>query len=152
MNLTTGFWQWTQIKLDAPAEKLQAWSSEANLWFHGYWQFDWADSHVKLSSINLSSKQINIDPATRPAYNFTKNARVLVENAKSELDQAGEYYIDQDNLILYFIPPTPSKMVLPSDDLALSVYNNIINLQSVQNFALVNLTLEHSKREAIVGS
>ena len=67
--------------------------------------FDWADSHVKLSSIDIEKKEISIDSSTKPVYNFTKNARVLAENALSELDQPEEYYIDKDNLMIYFIPP-----------------------------------------------
>lgn len=43
-------------------------------------------------------------------------------------------------------------MVLPSDDVALTLSQNIIQLQEVANFAIVNLTLEGSQTVPVTGN
>ena len=82
---------------------MQAWAREPSIWFHGYWQNDWGDSYVRAASIDAQTGRINISRDTPPCYPVTAHARVMVVNALSELDQAGEYYISPRG-VLSLIP------------------------------------------------
>ena len=48
--------------------RINQWKDISTLWLHGYWQYDWADNYVKVSSIDHSSNEITIDPKTRTLY------------------------------------------------------------------------------------
>lgn len=86
------------------------WPSSASVWAHGWWSFDWADSHVKVTNITSlggGSYQLNIDPTTPPVYGFAPSARFYTSNSKRALSSPGEYFIDTSGSepILYLIPP-----------------------------------------------
>ena len=48
--------------------RINLWKDASTLWLHGYWQYDWADNYVKVSSIDHSSNEIIIDPKTPTLY------------------------------------------------------------------------------------
>lgn len=85
------------------ALQLQAWASEPSLWFHGFWKNDYGESYVRAASVDARSGRVNISRDTPPCYPAAVHARVMVVNALSELDQAGEYYISPTG-VLSLIP------------------------------------------------
>lgn len=133
-NETTGYNNWMNIKsvpdsagltsfvISDPTGDVKSraakWAAEPDLWFHGYWKFDWADSHVRSTGVDASSLTVSVDKDTPPVYQFLPKARVMAENALCELDVPGEYYIDKDTGILSLIPPKP---MADSDEYFLSV-------------------------------
>eukprot|EP01083_Nonionella_stella_P071038 190521_1 len=110
-------WNWTNIvsvqsansfTYDIPSDKATLWAkqistaSDANgVWLHGYWARDWADSYVKVQSINTSSKLITTFADTPPVYEYKENARYYAVNVLTELDTINEYYVDKSNGLLY---------------------------------------------------
>ncbi|QUI23778.1 Ig-like domain-containing protein [Vallitalea pronyensis] len=93
--------------LNADANKVSNWSNSVRphdgtgAWMIGYWGNNWSDQSVPVRSIN--GKQITADEPS--SYGVDKNARFYVYNLIEELDIPGEWYIDQENFVLYFYPP-----------------------------------------------
>ncbi|NQU12264.1 right-handed parallel beta-helix repeat-containing protein, partial [bacterium] len=82
------------------------WRNHGDIWIHGYWTYDWANSYERLESIDLELRHITT-AAPRGHYGFLKGQRIYFVNVLEELDAPGEYYIDARRQKLYFRPPAP---------------------------------------------
>ncbi len=83
---------------------LDMWSKEPNLLLHGYWNFDWADSYETVEHIIPETQEIKLAHSSS-AYGYKEGARFYALNMLCELDQPGEWYLDRENMLLYFYPP-----------------------------------------------
>ncbi len=93
-----------KLKLkDCPLDK---WTEENNILLHGYWQFDWADSYESVESVDPNTQEVKLKYSSS-VYGYREGARFYALNLLCELDSPGEWYLDRDNLILYFYPPSP---------------------------------------------
>jgi hypothetical protein len=175
VNSSSSYWEWAQVA-SAPdpatsftlatdgssarnpvsAARLRNWSEEQNLWFHGYWAYDWADSYKQLASINLTTGLITTvsdnsflesagaervwarairDKGTAGleaphlAYPTKSGARAMAVNALCELDVPGEYYIDSATGLLLFLSPREDGTVRETDNIVISVNESAIELQ-----------------------
>ena len=81
------------------------WATATDVWLHGFWSFDWADSYVRVGSIDVAEHQIVTDS---PSLTSRVNAgrRYYALNLLEELDSPGEWYLDRKSGILYFWPPS----------------------------------------------
>jgi len=87
-------------------DRPKRWADEHEIWLHGYWFWDWSDSFERVSSIDPVKRVI----VTRPPYHgygYRKGQRYYALNVLAELDQPGEWYLDRQKGILYFLPPSP---------------------------------------------
>lgn len=85
---------------------LEAWAKEPNILLHGYWQFDWADSYESVESVDPNEGKVKLKYSSS-AYGYREGARFYALNLLCELDSPGEWYLDRQNLLLYFYPPEP---------------------------------------------
>lgn len=93
-------------KFTYDGDRPNGWKFHDDIWVHGYWTWDWADSCEKVASIDLDTKEI----ATLPphgVYGYKQGARYYVINVLEELDRPGEYYVDRPAGMLYVWPPKP---------------------------------------------
>lgn len=124
-----GTWEWLNIggifhenplAFSSNDSHVASWAAEVGTgWIHGFWSYDWSDSFCRLSSVSplppsslsplppTSSGNfiVNVSSATPPVYGFLPTARFYGVNLLSELDVAGEYYVDVAAEVLYFMPP-----------------------------------------------
>jgi len=88
------------------------WLQEIDVWLYGYWYHGWADSYEKVAAIDPEKRIITLAPPLHN-YGFKKGAPFYALNLLCEIDQPGEWYLDRENSILYFYPPsTPSKATI----------------------------------------
>lgn len=87
---------------DRPAR----WTKAEDLWLHGYWTFDWADSYEKVASIDTDKHEIATAPP-HGVYGYAPGRRFYALNLLEELDTPGEWWLDRANGLLYFWPPSP---------------------------------------------
>jgi hypothetical protein len=82
------------------------WKDTSDIWVHGYWAYDWANSYEHIASIDLNRRFIKTSPPYGN-YGFRTGGRFYFLNVLEELDEPGEWYLDRKSGILYFWPPAP---------------------------------------------
>ncbi|MGE5607932.1 MAG: hypothetical protein ACM359_01650, partial [Bacillota bacterium] len=97
-KLTAGFY----YEGDRPG----AWKSQEDIWVHGYWAWDWANSYERIESIDTASRLIKTS-SPHGLYGFRAGQRFYFLNVLEELDSPGEWYLDRKTGVLYFWPPAP---------------------------------------------
>lgn len=97
------------VQLTNTTNRLKQWAQEKDGWAHGYWEWDWADCYRKLGKMTVNQETITFE-VSPDDVTIKKNARFYGVNLRSELDAAGEYYIELNRTSLtqklHLIPPT----------------------------------------------
>jgi hypothetical protein len=83
----------------------ERWRSAREVWVHGYFQHPWADMHLPVSAIDLSTRTISVQRP--PPFGIATRGSWYAENLLEEVTTAGEWWIDRSTGILYFWPPAP---------------------------------------------
>jgi len=84
--------------------RLRRWTEAEDVWVHGYWTWDWADSYERIVSIDAEKGEI-VTAEPHGVYGYTSGKRFRVLNLLEELDAPGEWYLDRESGLLYFYPP-----------------------------------------------
>jgi hypothetical protein len=106
---------WEQVKSvkgsvlgvsSAMAQRISSnkWAAEPEVWTHGLWNWNWADSHRPVSSVGSSTLTVGADDIGRDV-DLKAGGNFYAYNILSELDAAGEYYLDRKTGLLSFLPP-----------------------------------------------
>ncbi|HOQ32812.1 MAG TPA: right-handed parallel beta-helix repeat-containing protein [Candidatus Hydrogenedens sp.] len=102
----SGFSTMTNVKIKTDNCPLTSWTKEPNVLLHGYWHYDWSDSYENVAAIDPDKREIKLAHSAS-AYGYKAGARFYALNLLCELDQPGEWYLDRQNMLLYFYPPAP---------------------------------------------
>jgi len=89
-----------------PGDRPQRWRDTSDVWVHGYWAYDWANSYERIAKIAFDQRWIQTAPP-HGLYGFRAGQRFHFLNVLEELDQPGEWFLDRANGRLYFWPPAP---------------------------------------------
>lgn len=128
---------------EADAERLSRWSKAPDMYLEGYFANDWYGEWVKVK--NVDSDALTIYTATASRYEMTsKNAnegrRVAAVNLLEEIDIPGEWYIDAENMKLYYYPP---HTLTDSDKLEIATAErNFINVVKANYINFEGFTFE----------
>lgn len=87
-------------------DRPRRWRDTSDLWVHGYWAYDWANSYERVAKLDLDRRFIQTAPP-HGLYGFRAGQRFHFLNVLEELDQPGEWFLDRGNSRLYFWPPAP---------------------------------------------
>ena len=119
-------------------DRPRRWAPSDNIWVHGYWAYDWANSYERVRRLDPVARVVET-ARPRGHYHFTKGQRFYFLNVLEELDQPGEYYVDRDRGLLYFWPPAP----LAGAELLVSVLNGpLLALTAASQLEFHGFTLE----------
>ncbi len=126
---------------DAPSR----WTKTNQVILHGYWSWDWFDEFVKIDRIDPVKKEIwPADGMSR--YGYTKFQRFYAMNILEELDQPGEWYLDREDGLLYFWPPSS----IEEANVTVSLLDApMIVMESTLNVKVQGFTFEHARGNAI---
>lgn len=69
---------------------------------YGYWAYNWFDEYEKVDKIDTLTNTITLKECS--PYGLKQGMRYRLLNLYSELDSAGEYYVDRSDSILYWFP------------------------------------------------
>ena len=126
-------------------ERPTRWKNAEDGWIFGYWQFDWADSYVKLKSVAAATHTIETG-GIEDEYGSRKGQRWFALNLLEELDTPSEYYIDRKANVIYFWPPAP----LTTGKTYLSLLDKpLITLTNATNVTISGLIFENTRGEGV---
>lgn len=120
------------------------WLNEEDVWLHGYWFWDWSDSFERVASID-PEKQVIATAEPYHNYGFRKGQRYYAINVLSELDKAGEWYLDRKAGGLFFFAPAPTE----GKRSVLSVLPGLFNLKDCSWVTIRDLILESTRSTAV---
>ena len=121
------------------------WKDTTDLWVHGFWAWDWANSYERVASLDLD-KRIVKTAAPHGLYGFRAGQRFCWLNVLEELDQPGEWFLDRQNGALYFWPPAP----LASGETLLSVLDQpLVKMTDARHITIQGLTLEATRGSGV---
>jgi hypothetical protein len=120
-------------------KRLARWEMADKLWFHGYWNRDWADLHIRGS---VNREKITLEHT--PQFGLGKGKYFYVENLLEELTEAGEWYLDRDTKILYFWPIDD---ITKQEILVSMLAEPLVKLKNTSYVEFKNITFEMSRAE-----
>jgi hypothetical protein len=123
----------------------RAWSNETDLMAFGYWHEHWSDETIPIQSVDLKTGFITLEEPGH-SYGIKTGQPVFIQNALSEIDEPGEWYLDRRSGNLYLWPPD----FLVDGDVEASVLNNLLIVNDARHIRIADLTLELSRGDAIV--
>ena len=132
------------VKLDVDADKIEKWANESDIYLSGFPCSSWADDCIKIAEINKEEKTVTTSQPHLYGFEVTGHSSWCVVNLLSELSEAGEYYTDRENEVLYFIPQEEIRQIQFSvlDKVMLAVENAV-------NVTIEGITFENSRNTAI---
>src|SRR5438128_6640093 len=126
-------------------DRPRRWQANDDLWVHGYWAWDWANSYERVESLDLDQRLIKT-AAPHALYGFRKGQRFYFLNVLEELDQPGEFYLDRASGVLYFWPP---KSVDSAEAIVSLLEAPLLALNNVSNVTFQGLILEATRGNAV---
>ncbi|NLH99619.1 MAG: hypothetical protein GX446_09035 [Chthonomonadales bacterium] len=124
----------------------ERWKDRADIWVHGYWTYDWADTYEHVAALDPSTRTVTTDPP-HGQYGYTPGKRFYFLNVLEELDQPGEWYLDRSTGKLYFWPPEPPR----KGDAVVSVLEEpLITVQDARNLTIEGIRFECSRASAVM--
>jgi len=121
------------------------WKSVDDVWVHGYWAWDWANSYERIASFDPKTGRITTPPP-HGLYGIKAGQRFYFINVLEELDRPGEYYVDRATGILYFWPPEP----VGTGEVAVSTIEEpMIRMEDVSYVTFQGVTLEYTRGNGI---
>ena len=126
-------------------DRPQRWADTDDIWVHGYWAYDWANSYEHIPSLDTQKRLIKTSPP-HGNYGFRTGQRFYFLNILEELDEPGEWYLDRKTGVLYFWPPAP----LGEGDVTVSVVESpLIQLNKASHIQIRGLTLEGGRADGV---
>ena len=120
------------------------WAMAPDVWLHGHWFHEWADSYVKVRNIDTVGREI-VTCEPHGVYGYSTKGRYYALNLLEELDEPGEWYLDRRSGILYFWPPSP----LDRSKAYASTQGALVRMNNVSHVSFHGLTFEITRATAI---
>jgi hypothetical protein len=131
-------------KFTVEDDRLRRWSRADDVWVHGYWTYDWADTYEQVARLDPDSGLVVTEPP-HGVYGYTKGQRFYFLNVLEELDSPGEWYLDRAAGLLYFWPPEP----LTDGDVEVSSLPTLVTMTDVSYVTLRGFVLENCRADAV---
>ncbi len=127
------------------SDRPSRWKSKENIWIHGYWAYDWANSYERIAELDVTRRFLRTaEPYGN--YGFNKKQRFYFLNIMEELDEPGEWYVDKKAGILYFWPPSP----IESGEALFSLLERpLVILKDASHITLRGILFEGTRGNAI---
>lgn len=120
-------------------------TAKEKIWLDGVLSASWEWEYTQVKSIE--DKKITMASGSNRGLGFfRKVTHFHFENVPEELDSPGEYFIDRENMLLYFYPPEN----IENKTITLSTLeDNMIELEGASHVKIEGLVLESGRGNAI---
>jgi len=130
------------------SDRPSQWADTSDIWVHGYWAYDWANSYEHVASIDTTARLIKTSP---PYGNYGFRAggdggRFFFLNILEELDTPGEWFLDRKTGILYFWPPEAMEQ---ASVVVSIVQGPLIHIKDASHIEFRGLTIECGRADGI---
>ena len=132
-SLTNGF--------NYSGDRPNTWSETGNIWVHGYWCRDWADTYEQVASIDTTQRLLKTS-APYGIVGFRTGQRFYFLNVLEELDQPGEYYVDTATGRVFLWSPTP---IATTEVVASVLEGRLATLWEASYIQFANLSFEATR-------
>ena len=137
-------------------DRAKLWDLEGkdDLYISGVYGQDFAfmTNRVDTSKFDPDKKEFISVVGSKTGYRVQADHRFFFMNIFEEIDFPGEYYIDRENMILYFYPPDDLEDVT-SADLETTVLNSpMLELNGVEYVTFEGLTFDKTRNVAVTAS
>lgn len=151
------------ISVKATASQVSSWVRQANnargaeIWSHGLWKQDWADSHRRVITIASNSSDSSIARITlqrredfadhdcnlTAASHGQQGGHLYLYNMFYELDQPGEYVVDHHAKTAFVFPHTHTR-------LEATVASSLLSIDSATNVSFDGLSFRGARGAGVV--
>ncbi len=121
------------------------WTDISNAWLQSFYTYDYSVCRHSLSEVNADKKTITVVPNAGVEMKGYYSKRWRVYNILEEMDIPGEFYLDQNNAMLYFFPPK----YISDSTLEMSVGTKIINGAEVDNVYFEGIEFSQTRSSAV---
>lgn len=122
-----------------------SWLPGGDIWVHGYWAYDWANSYERVAELDTGRQFLKTAPPYGNFY-FRAGQRFCFLNILEEVTDPGDYYIDREHMLLYFIPFEGEQ----PDEVVISVIDRpVFALEGAENICLDGFTVEAVRGHAM---
>ena len=126
-------------------DRPQAWAPSDDIWVHGYWAYDWANSYERVRHLDPLAHVVETAPPGGN-YHFARGQRFYFLNVLEELDQPGEFYVDRLSGILYVWPPAS----LEGAEILVSILSEpLLRFEGASYLQFRGLTLEAGRDSGV---
>lgn len=129
-------------------DRVSGWKASTDIWVHGYWAWDWANSYERVTSLDTAQRLVRTAPP-HGLYGFRKGQRFYFLNVLEELDQPGEWFLDRETARLYFWPPDAALQEGRAEVLLSTLAEPFLELNDAANVRVQGLVLEGTRATAI---
>ena len=127
-------------------ERIKNWANAKDAYIGGLPIHSWADDTIKIKEIDVENQTIETTQPHLYGFGVTGHSSWYIINLLEELSEPGEYYIDTENQMLYF---------MPLDDVSDSLIQ-LSNLDKVmiacedsENINIEGIVFENSRNTAV---
>ena len=121
------------------------WKPDPNIWVHGYWAWDWADTYERVTAIHAGTRSIRT-AEPHGLYGFRKGQRYHFLNVLEELDQPGEYWLDLAANRIYFWPPAE---VRKAEVFVSTLEGPLVRVDGARGLRLEGFTVEAGRGDGV---
>ena len=119
-------------------EHTKKWNHSKDIWVHGYWSWDWANSYERVAELNTDEMTVKTAPPYGN-YAFKTGQRFYFLNILEEVTEPGDYYVDKEANMLYFYPIDGSRC----EEIVVSAMDEpLIEIDGAENINIDGLTFE----------
>ncbi len=126
-------------------DRSRRWTDLSDIWVHGYWDRDRADSFERIQSIDPDTQTITTREP-HGVYGYKTGQRFYFLNILEELDSPGEWYLDRRTTLLYFWPPEP---IEKCEVMASLLETPLIRLENASYVTFRGMTMEVARGNAV---
>ena len=127
------------------SDRPERWTSENDIWVHGYWFWDWSEQRHAIESIDTKNRIISVTPPYH-GCGYRTGQWFYAFNILAELDQPGQWYLDRKTSLLYFWPPSP----LEESQATVSVIKTMVKMENVSYVTLKGFIFEAAREHGIL--
>lgn len=125
---------------------IRRWGNLKNAYVEGFLGVEYNAEWAEIGSVDTEKQRITMARWTQ--YGLKNAHKWAIINLPEEIDIPGEWYIDLENLIMYYYPRYPIDK--ENDSLEIAILKEpMITLQSIANVTIEGLTLKNSGANGI---